>query len=282
MNNLFTYSVLQYKHSLVLGESINVGILFAFPDEKKVEFVYGNSTRLKAIYPHFDTTLFGHLLKNVENKIRQRSNEVFFEDSFNRGIVEFIHTQILREDSTTLQFKEPIAVNNYSHSRENAVKEFSAILLPGIIQTKPIIRQTEDLIIKKFTRYIFDKKPELENRIERNPIISTENLSLKFDLAWQNGSLNIVKAISFDLLDKGSIQNKAVTNFGALTALRDVASDKKIKFDLIISPPQSEAFFVSYKNALALLNTIDVNKEIILSNGIEQFSERTIDELESH
>lgn len=31
MNNSLIYSILQYKHSLTLGEILNVGILFYFP-----------------------------------------------------------------------------------------------------------------------------------------------------------------------------------------------------------------------------------------------------------
>jgi hypothetical protein len=51
MNKSIIYSILQYKHSLALGEILNVGILFYFPEEKQFEFALGDASRLKAIYP---------------------------------------------------------------------------------------------------------------------------------------------------------------------------------------------------------------------------------------
>ena len=62
MNKVLTYSILQYKHSLLLGEAINIGVLFYFPEENHLEFAYGTSTRARAIYEDFDTTLFNSLI----------------------------------------------------------------------------------------------------------------------------------------------------------------------------------------------------------------------------
>ncbi len=59
MSNYFIYSVLQYKHSLALGEILNVGILFYFPADVKFEFVTCDATRAKLIYPDFNNSLYG-------------------------------------------------------------------------------------------------------------------------------------------------------------------------------------------------------------------------------
>jgi hypothetical protein len=62
MSNYFTYSVLQYKHSLALGEILNVGILFYFPDDGCFEFINGDGSRVKSVYPDFDNSLFNGYL----------------------------------------------------------------------------------------------------------------------------------------------------------------------------------------------------------------------------
>lgn len=278
MKKIFTYSILQYKHSLALGEALNVGILFAFPETQKLEFVYGSSTRVKSVYPNFDSIVFNHLLKNIETRLKNRATDLFAGENLKRGVVDFIHSQILREDSTSLQFQEPSTVINTFDSNERAVKEFSRLLLPGIIvEKKEITRHTEDFIIKKYTSYIFDKHPNLEAKFERNPVIKTNHLSLKFDLSWQNGTLNIIKAISFDLVDKTAIQTKGINNFGALTALKEYAYKENIKFNLLISEPQHQEFYVPYKDALKLIDSVDIDKEIIPSNRIEKYSQATIE-----
>lgn len=49
-----TYNILQYKHSQLPGEALNVGILFFFGPEETPHFVTGNFHRVKAAYADFD------------------------------------------------------------------------------------------------------------------------------------------------------------------------------------------------------------------------------------
>src|SRR5688572_9077994 len=107
MNKNFTYSLLQYHHSLVLGEAINVGILFQFPEEERVEFVSGNATRLKAIYPDFDLTVYNYLIKSIERKLIETNNSIFTSVISKSDFKKFISSSILPEDATVLQFKDP-------------------------------------------------------------------------------------------------------------------------------------------------------------------------------
>jgi hypothetical protein len=132
----FTYSILQYRHSLVLGEAINVGILFQFPDEEKFEFVSGNAYRLKAIYPDFDQSVYNYLIKSIEKKLKQDNSDLFKFSNSKSNLKEYIHTSLLSEDASVLQFREPIKVlsnkDNFGQDDriEKIVDEFSKLLLP--------------------------------------------------------------------------------------------------------------------------------------------------------
>lgn len=131
MNSYLTYSVLQYKYSIVLGESLNVGILFYFPEENFLEFVSGDGNRVKAIYPDFDTSLFNGYIKLIKSNVFKHV-DLFNEKPFDSDFAKFIHKYILAEDAAGLIFHKPVNIKNVFADRQEAINEFSKLLLPGI------------------------------------------------------------------------------------------------------------------------------------------------------
>lgn len=286
MNKHFSYSILQYKHSISLGEILNVGILFHFPESNlgngKLYFVYGNGHRAKSIYPNFNNSLFNVFLKTINNKIIS-ANNLFQDESLKNGLRDFIHKNILAEDASALQFSEPNIVTNVFNTNEIAIKTFSEKLLPGIVTEKPLTnRISETLIIKKYKSYVFENHKDLEKKIVKNKEVKDNDVNLKFDFAWKNGSLNLVKPLSFDLNDAQSIQQKAVTYFGYLNLLDDYAKDNNCRFDFIVAKPRTSTLFKSYDKAIDILGQSIAPKRIIFENEIENYSEETINGLLSH
>ena len=80
MNTPFTYTILRYIHSQVLGEVFNVGILFSFLSQGKLVFKYPESlTRLKGLYRRFSESQIkayqqGFARKAAELNAEWRSN----------------------------------------------------------------------------------------------------------------------------------------------------------------------------------------------------------------
>lgn len=124
----FTYSVLQYRHSLLLGEALNAAVLFHFPAADRFEFVSGDARRVKAIYPDFDQAVYDHLIKSIESKCKEGARPA----DENTNLRRFI-SGVLPEDSTVLQFQEPTSVAGRENNRldvDKTVAEFSGLLLP--------------------------------------------------------------------------------------------------------------------------------------------------------
>lgn len=288
MTTPFTYSILQYRHSLVLGEAINVGILFQFPSEEKVEFVAGNAYRLKAIYPDFDHSIYNYLIKSIEKKLKEESSSLFRPFNNISDFKKYINGSILSEDASALQFLDPINVlGRKAISLENTIEEFSRLLLPGIVTKKPeIAKHNEQFLIKRYTSYIFEHHKELEKKLIKNKVIKTKlnnsNIELKFDLAWKNNTTNLVRPISFDLAEEKTIQEKSLLNYGYLNALKDYATTHNYRFDFIVSKPQSRELYKSYENALGLLELSDTPKRIVTERTLKEYSEETIEELLKH
>lgn len=293
MSTTFSYSVLQYKHSLILGEAINVGILFEFPVEQKVEFVAGNGHRLKAIYPDFDQYIYNYLIKSIENKLKDEQGTFVNYFNVRTGFNKNISSILLPEDATVLQFQESVNVvgrkseDSQAKNIDQIVEEFSRLLLPGIFTKKPdVIRHNENFLIKKFTSYILGKHKDLEKKLIRNQVIKTKvedrDIELKFELAWENGSLNLIKPLSFDLTEEKAIQDKSATNYAYLNLLSNFAKNNNYRFDFIVSKPQDKHLYKSYDNALGLLELSNAPKRIITENNLNSYSEETIEKLLKH
>jgi hypothetical protein len=129
---------------------------------------------------------------------------------------------------------------------------------PGIIAKKSeIIRHNEPFLIRRYVGYIFKKDKSVDKKIERNKtikaFINQTEIELKFDLAWVNGSTNLVKPLSFDLSDEQSTQNKSTKFFGYLNLLTDYAKANNLRFDFLVSKSQNNDLIGSYESALYIL-----------------------------
>lgn len=281
MTNSITYSILQYKHSLALGESINLGVLFYIPEDKIFKFVSGNSNRLKLLYPDLDSSSVSIYIRLIENRVKNLNSDLlkFFE---NKQLSEFINSHILTKDATSLQFSDSEVFSIKNSVEYNLIIEnISNLLLPGKIEKEnKISRHNETYILKKYFHLVIDKNKQLESKFKKNTIIKTDNIVVKFDLAWQNGSLNLIKPLSFDLSTPQHIQEKAVTYLGYLYGLNEYAKAHNCRFDFLISKPQDQGLYKYYNKAVKILEQSRTNKSILPEDKWEEYSEDTIKQLE--
>jgi len=278
MNKYIIYSILQYKHSLSLGEILNVGILFYFPEERQFEFTYGDSTRLKAVYPDFNASLFNAYIKNIEGNIKN-AIDLFSGQPLSHDFTNFIHKNILAIDAAGLVFDEPNQAINIFKDKETAVNEFSKLFLPGIDIEKPVrTRHNEEYLARRFRGYF--KNDKIEEHLTKDEIIKTEHFFHKFDYAWSDKfNKNFIKPVSFDLLEEYSIQNKAATYFGYLTDLNEYSKLKNVRFDLLIAEPQDPSLTNAYLNSLDFIDSAKGPKKLILENKIEEYTNEILSEL---
>ena len=279
MNKQFTYSVLQYKHSLALGEALNIGVLFSFPEEEKVYFIPGNTQRVKCVYPNFDTTIFHRISKNIKAKVRESNLfEIDLVSRERKSFREYINSQILPKDSTSLQFSEPYTALNDTGSTKTTIDEFSKLLLPWSEDIDQEVKHNEPYIIKSYQERLLSRvdKNKLDNRLRRDVEVKTKKAELNFEIAWKNETLlHLVKPISFDLTGEYFIKEKAVKFWGHLSLLNKYAQEKGYYFDLLVAAPQQQSLNEAYQNALDVLTETDAPKRIITEDKWDEYSEET-------
>lgn len=273
MRKFFSYSVLQYKHSLLLKEALNVGILFWFPDDSFAHFEVGDLTRIRAAYTGFDTNGISKALLAIKHKIHANYSGLFnplhFFDSEGR-----FRDHLLRQDDSSLQFTDFI---NLPYPFENAnkiIQQYSKLLLPKHDNIRRH-RHDERYLIQTYTALVSEWERGANTVLSKNVQVEYNDIRLKFDVAWKNGSTNLVKSVSLDLLEETDIQNKSLQYFGYLTKLKGFAKQNNISYHLLIGKPQREDLIDEYLKAVEIIGSADSPKRIITEENLRSYSEET-------
>ncbi len=110
--------------------------------------------------------------------------------------------------------------------------------------------------------------------------IETKDYQYDFRFAWKNKIWHLYEPVSFDLVDPGSIREKANKWLGRGMALDDAQEDFKIHF--LLGEPRQDETKKAFENAIHLLSKIPGQKELVRENEMEQFAERVAEEIGSH
>jgi len=275
MNKQLYYSVLQYKHSPILGEAINVGILFFFPeDQTKLIFQMADSTRLRPIYEDFDTKYFNTVLKIIQKNVQSFSETLFTKGATINNITDYIHTHLLKEDDTVLQFSHLYNVLNIFPNSQKAVEEYTKLLLPLSIKTEnQPTRRDDRLIINRVKTILSRSNKSYAEKMEKDVVVELGIGPIKFDLAWHGETHNLIHPVSFDLLESVSIQKKTAEYCGYLNWLDSYTKNNNSRIDLLLGEPQDSRLLKDYLQAIILLNENSTPKRVVPFAQIDQYAE---------
>jgi len=281
MNKQLIYSILQYKHSPVLGEAINVGVLFYFPAEaRKIYFHSTDATRLKPIYKDFDARYFNSILRLITTNVARFSDDLHATKLLNDNFKDFIHTYLLKNDDTALQFSDLYTVLNVFSDPQRAAEEYTSLLLPlSLKKDTQIIKHNESFIIRKFKTRLFSQNRDIEEKIVKNYVVKTEDMSIRFEYAWQNGTLNLVHPLSFDLQDTQAIQRKTAEYCSYLTWLNNYTKENNCRIDLLLAKPQDNKLMTIYNKSVKLLKSTESNKQVVPLEELDEYTDKAAQSL---
>ena len=280
MEKRYSYSILNYKHSVFLGESLNIGVLIYFINENRFHFEYSNRlSRIKSIYSNVSEKTIKHYLGQISKKvdILNKKSDPFFEVEILESLDSFIGSELLPIDGSSLQFKESVVNFQNSKNNQEIIDYLSDSFLFELNDYTP---NKDYLLTKKFYDGIKGRLNKLtseqSSRLIKDYVIKNETgTEFKFSYAWQNGSLNLIKPINFDLTDANNIARKAYLNYGQFVDLSDEAERNNLRYDLLIGIPKKRDLFKEYEHSLSLLSKIKCTK-IILEDEIDNYSEYAI------
>ena len=285
-NNSYIYNVLQYKHSEFAEEAVNIGVLLYWPETNDFIFKYSkNLIRVKNLYKNFSEKIILEYLKILENKCLKISSLKTTLFSLNSLLEydEFIATQFLFNNNNALQFTNSIKSINYFENPEDVLFNLLDRYFIHNDFCKEIKIQKEAVVLRNFNNTLeslgLSQINNIEKKYIKNKIVTNETGNkIKFDIAWQNGSLNLIKPINFDLNDQKTIADKSYKNYGLFTDLENEAIENNYRYDLMVLRPQNSIFYKDYDHAIKLLSNLK-NTKIVEESGFETYAQEAYTKL---
>lgn len=253
MKGQFFYAPLYYIHSQVLGERLGVGLLLVFPKERKVIFKYPSGlTRLTQAYDQVPDKLIKRLFQSIGAQCEELNtkpgifDEAYFSDPN--------PSQFLQPDDSALQF-DPFRSGASYDTPEAIAAHYASIYLGAYEGGEKEDRHDDHFLGRKYKDKLREKAPGLwaSGRIKEDYIVKSNDIVYHFPFAWENGSLNLVRPLSFDVKREETIFRKAERYFGQFSLLKEDAEQQNWKIDVLVAPPAEKHLLKPFEQALKIL-----------------------------
>ena len=267
--------MLRYVHDVVTGEFANIGVVLYSPEQRFLEARFTTSyERLNAIFLKIDHLHYRALMRYLANRFDEMAADI--RDGLHVPPVTALNElvrQVLPPDDSSLQWSEP--TGGFTDNAARTLDELFKRLVERYIAGAEQVSRTDEEIAKPFKARLGRSAAKLaEKKIE------TKDYQYDFHLAWKNDIWHLYEPVSFDLVDPGSIREKANKWLGRGVALSDAREKFKIHF--LLGEPRQVETMKAFENALHLLSKIPGQKQLVRENDLVQFAEHVAEEIGSH
>ena len=277
MKTAYSYVTLRYVHDVVTGEFANVGVVLYAPEQRLLAARFTTSyERLSAIFLKIDHTHFRALMRYLANRFEEMSEELrdALEQTALTGLGELVR-RVLPPDDSSLQWSE--AGGGLAEDAEETLRNLYNRLVERYVRESELPSRTDDEIGRPFKATL--EKRHLAQKV-RQKRIEARDYQYDFQFGWQNSVWHVYEPVSFDLMNPGSIVEKANTWLGRGTALQD--SPEKFKIHFLLGEPKQPANKKAFEHAQHLLKKIPGHPQLVRENQLAEFAEEVAEEISRH
>jgi hypothetical protein len=275
MKTTYNTITLRYLHDVVTGEFANIGVVLYSPEQRFLEARFTTSyERLNAVFLKIDHLHFRALMRYLSNRFDEIAADI--RDGLHvppvTALKEIVR-QVLPPDDSSLQWSEP--GGGFTEDAAATLDELFKRLVERYVAGAEQVSRNDEEIAKPFKARLGRTAEKLaEKKIE------TKDYQYDFRFAWKNDIWHLYEPVSFDLVDPGSIREKANKWLGRGVALHDAREKFKIHF--LLGEPRHDETKKAFENAIHLLGKIPGNKELVREKELEHFAEHVAKEIGSH
>ena len=275
MKTAYTFVTLRYVHDVVTGEFANVGVVLYAPEQRYLEARFTTSyERLNALFVKIDHANYRNLIRYLSNRFVELATEV--RDGLNlvpvQGIEELVR-RVLPKDDSSLQWSAP--GGGFSANPGETVGQLYARMIERYSRTGEVASRNDEDIAKPFKARLKKAAEKLqEKRVE------ARDYQYEFHYAWKNSIWHLYEPVSFDLMDPGSIVEKANRWLGRGVALHD--SKERFKIHFLLGEPKQPGTAKAFESAKHLLEKIPGQKELVSESEVDAFADSVAADIISH
>jgi hypothetical protein len=277
----YQYALVKYVHNAASGECVNVGVILFAPEQKRiiVEFNQRYSRISTFFQGAFNGGHYRSMVRHLDREFKSQERKLEGDNGYFGTVretpngLEIILRSVLPEDSTTFQWG-PV----YGGIVEDVEKRFRSLFEEFIIrhETKSVRESREEYQIWS------DFEERLSHRALSRAVhplkIETREYQYEFKGSFTNGKLNVLEPVSFDLIDRKSIIEKANTWVGRLATL---GRKTDFMFNGILAPPSFQGRITEFDRAIGILRSQENVKRLIVEGNDQGDTEALLNEIQA-
>lgn len=275
MKTTYSNIILRYVHDVVTGEFANIGVVLYAPEQRFLEARFNTSyERLNAVFLKIDHLHYRALMRYMANRFEEIAADI--RDGLHLQPVTALNAivrQVLPPDDSSLQWSEP--GGGFTDDPAKAVGELYKRFVERFVAGAEQVSRSDEEIAKPFKAKLGKRAQKLSEKT-----IATKDYQYDFRFAWKNDVWHLYEPVSFDLVDPGSIREKANKWLGRGVALHD--AKEKFKIHFVLGEPRQAETKKAFENAMHLLSKIPAQKELVRESEMEHFAEHVAKEIGSH
>lgn len=263
----YQYALLKYRPSILLGEQANVGFLLLLPDEGRIAFFYPTAlSRLKHLFPEIRLPFIRSYLQTFEQTAKRlsKSNEWTALDPEKLLSIHFIG-----RDSSSLIFGDWRF--GFYTSSEELINEFKDRYFSVYHEKSGKAPKHDETYLNKFFSRKLETHRTINQLIRRDVPLQAQHIKVQFDYAWQNGHVNLVRVLGFDLLNEQAILEKSQLWYGKLNLLEQELYIKGVEVHFLVSQPHAKSLQDAYRSAIDVLERLKGPKRIIEEGEVDRY-----------
>ncbi|MBI4909981.1 MAG: DUF3037 domain-containing protein [Acidobacteria bacterium] len=277
MRTPYSFSVLRYVHDAVTQEFINIGVAVYSREAAFLRAVCtSHYARITRTFTRIDGARFRQLTSYIQDQVNAIGESLPSELPFEPGrAIEQLLARVLPPDDSSVQFS-PVRVG-LSHDLEKTVADLLERYVERYALPSESSRREDEDVWRTFREPL--ERRHITAHLAAKRIVAPD-YEYEFQRAWKNKVWHVYEPVSFDLLDRGSIVEKANRWVGRATSLHD--SSEPFKIHLLLGEPQDSHLQDTFRKARNILNKMPGHYQLISESDAEAFAEELEREVHAH
>ncbi len=273
----YSFSVLRYVHDPMTQEFVNIGVAVYSAEAKYLSATCeSNYGRISRMFTKIDGNRFREQTRYIQERLRDSGENLSTRLPFDSALtIDKVLAKVLPIDDSSFQFSPPGV--GVSHNLDKTLSELFERLVERYLFNADRPRRDDEEVWKVFREPL--ERREVATRLVPKKIIAA-NYDYEFQHSWKNGLWHVYEPISFDLLDPGSILEKANRWLGRAVSLND--SHEKFKMHMLLGEPQDSHLRNTFEKAKNILHKMPNKPDIITEKDAESFAKEVATEMKTH
>ena len=278
MRTAYSFSVLRYVHDPLTQEFVNIGVAVYSQQAGFLRAIctphYG---RITQSFTKIDGNRFRQLTRYIQEQVNAIGERLQGELPFEPGrTIEQLLGRVLPPDDSSIQFSSPAGVG-LSLDLDKTLGELFDRYCERYAIRPGAARRDDDDVWRVFREPL--EKRQLTEHLRPKRIVGAD-YEYEFQHTWKNEIVHAYEPVSFDLVEGGSIVDKAVRWVGRAASLYD--SGDRFQIHMLLGEPQDEGLRGAFGKARNILNKMSGLKEFVREHEAEAFADELQREVGSH